>query len=430
MNTIKKWTLGACTFAMFGALSATASAQSTFEYKQQTVDADSRHLPTALNGNGWVGSVQNTHDGFYWNAVSQVTTSSFSGITELVMEDLNSSGAYAGYDAHNYTGKVGSIAGGPSTTLQPCGSASPSLPTSISETGLVGGIAFCSGQSVAFLYDDVTGTYPTISGLGGPHSAILDVSSSGQYAAGWQGTSSNPNVGIATYYTSGAYAYGKYAYANTSATQAVRYDVANAQLDTLTHQITGVPAGYSVIASTALGANDDGAVVGYATIQSGSTVNEVPVIWPNASAGWVVPMPTTSPSGCRATAINASWQVVGTCFDRGTLYPTTDAFVWDITEGTRVLEGVTQNASQAYREATDINDYGQITVALDRGHPFYHDPGVALLTPTSMDYGACVVGSSCNMMYSNQCDGFANSSFNGNVHCIAKPPKHALFLTP
>ena len=401
-------------------VASTASAQS-MEFQQRTVDATTNHIPLVVNANGWVAGPHEIHSGYYWDAIAVRPTDVFPGNDDPIISGLNSANDYTGYGADFFTGYEGSLSGS-KNVMQPCGSAFPSVGLDLSETGIVAGFAPCPGsQATAFLWDSVGQQSLSIVGLSSTDSAFLDVSPSGQYAAGWTGTLTSAYGAPTNYYSDGVY--GKHLYGSAAATDAVRYNITSQSLESLTTNIVGIPTGYTVIATTAEGVNDNGAVVGYATIQQGTFIEERPVLWTNPQAGWMIPMTGLSSQGCRARAINSSWQVVGTCYNDHSGFPTAEAFIWDVTRGTRILESVTTNSTHGYVEATDINDLGQITVGLDTNVTVgFGDPGSALLTPIGTPHGQCIVsGNTCYMMYENQCAGHAGN-FNPNMACAQHPP--------
>lgn len=424
MSDLRKF-VGGALMACALLTSSVAAAQQPIEFKQQLIDINTRHLPNVVNEHGWVAGAHEVHSGYYWDAIALRPSSQFGGTTDPIIFGMDSAGNFTGFNAQNYAGLVGQIPGQSASTFSPCPSPSPALGIGRSETDLVVGYAPCAGsmKTNAFIWDASTNTSVPIVGLNTDDSALLDISPSGQFAAGFAGDLQYFYGEPLVYYSAGAtpgQAYGSY-----EVVRAVRYDLVNQSLEQLTLNITGIPAGYTVVSTTAMGTNDNGAVVGYATIISGTTRNEVPVIWPNPQTGWVVPMQPSFAHGCRAKAINSAWQLVGSCFNRTNSRPTPEAFIWDVTRGARKLFDVTQNPSHSYVEATDINDMGQVTVGLQ--HPLDVDPGAALLTPLSIPYGACQVGGSCHMMYSNQCAGH-QGSFAPNTYCAVVGPKEPVGL--
>lgn len=399
-------------------LSPSLEAQSqSLPYRETLIDHWARHVPTALSHYGWVASVKYPHSGFYWDAINPVLSPSFSAFQELVIQGINSAHNYVAYDLSAGWSGMGNLYMGAMIQLPQfpsCGQGFR-VPLALSETDVIAGFAVCPGvRPRAMIYK--SGSYVTISGLSGPDSTAEDISPSGRYVVGWQGTLNSsyspPPI------DSSAGAGSKYAYGVSDPTRAYRYDLDQGQLSALTSQIVGLPAGAQVLSTTALATNDDGAVVGYVTYKLSGSNYERPVLWPNPNAGWSLPMPTTYSHGCRATSINSAWQVVASCF-KPAVWPqqTQEAFVWDATHGSRLLNPHTQNPTAGYLSATDINDYGQITVSVDNGT---YDPGVALLTPTTVPFGACMIAGQCHPMRGNQCDGHGGQ-FSANVLCQADP---------
>ena len=399
---------------MAGALLLTsAPAQALPEFRQQTIDTGTRHLPTVVNDHGWVAGPHMVHSGYYWDAFGIVSSSQFMPLgMDPIIYGFDSLGNYAAYDPSNqYRGVYGSVYSTPST-FNACGPAS--LPMGLSETGFAVGYGPCNSNATAFIWDTLTDQSVPILGLNSPDSALNDISPEGQYAVGWGGQLQSQHGEPPNYYSIGFH--GKYFYGEGSATTAFRYDLDSQLLEPLSSAIIGVPGGASVVSTTALGTNDDGAVVGYVTFQSGQHNDELPVLWPNPSVGYVLPTAgvINQADGCRANAINGDWQVVGSCFRASNGMPTEEAFIWDPARGTRVLSDVTPGSNDTYYEATDINERGQITVGLHV--PNFVDPGAALLSPLSMSWGSCVSGASCEMMHENQCQGHSGS-FAANLDC-------------
>jgi len=396
-----------------------ASAQS-LPYREQLVDLWARHTPTALSPYGWVASVKHPHQGFYWDAISPINSTVFSAYQELVIQDINSSNQFVGYDFSVNQAVIGHLPTGAQVSLPyfPGCSIGARVPLALSETGIAAGFAVCPGtRPRAMLYKP--GIYVTLVGLSGPDSSLEDISPSGQYTVGWQGTLNNMYSPPPIDYSTGSPS--KYYYGAPDPTVAFRYDIDASVLEPLTQQLVGLPAGAQLVSTTALSVNDDGATVGYVTYKVSGLTYERPVLWPNPHAGWILPMPTTYSHGCRATSINSAWQLVASCFRLAYPQQTQESFVWDPTHGSRQLFPLTQNPSAGYLAATDINDYGQITVSVQSGQV---DPGVALLTPTSVPYGACLFNNQCYQMYANQCDGH-NGSFAPYQACSLEPPLEA-----
>ncbi len=365
-----------------------------YEYEETLISQYARHVPTALSNAGWVASLQDVHGGFYWDAITIHDTTSFMGSATYepsTITGLDSNGNYVGYHP-SFGSLVGNVTSGPpSSALQPC-QGFPA-PSDRSENGVIVGTAMCPGATAFVSSGSTSITLP----LTNPATAD-DVSDSGQYVVGSQGPYGSFAV-EPTYYSAGAPQ--PYYYGTAGNFEAYRYDSFAQTVTMLTQSIQGLPAGYTVTGSRAMGTNDDGAVAGYVVATDGSHIDEFPVLWMSPQVAWVLPM--TAGEGCRATAINDSWEVVGSCRVSSTFEPV-EAFVWNATDGARALDPITNAPTSPYLEATAINDVGQITVALQT-IGLNGDPGVALLTPASMNQGNCNIHGECYTMYPNQCAG-------------------------
>jgi hypothetical protein len=407
---MRKTTSRFCAIAAASLLATSASTAAAFEYDEDLIDHDAQHVPTALGDSGWVASLVDPHGGFVYDGIAQNFTDDFTndpGLDGLTITGINASGGYVGYayGQGSFSGQLPTLGSGPSPALPVPGlSGCFPLALDVADDGTVAGASFCSNSPQAYI---VSGGTPQALPTTDPDSEAADISPSGAYVAGWQGTLAGyPYSPQPTYYSAGIT--GKHIYGNTNTTQAFRYDTAQQVLEPLTHSLGGLPAGAQVLATTAHGVNDDGATVGYVTYSiNGATAHELPVIWPSPQVGWVLPPVTTAHAheGCRARAINSDWQVVGTCYRHQPFGEQRVAgFVWDIHNGSRDLHALTDSPTDRYTEAVDINDYGQITVAVNKT-PWVNamDPGVALLTPKTMSPSNCNINNVCHTMYANQC---------------------------